>query len=624
MTSRTRDALKAQINTLIGSVTADREISPTDVATCLDDIVDSAWNLLDGVTEAFTSGTISSGDVTSSGDVSAVTTTASSTASGSPVQGTRYQTTQGATLTISSGEITVTNGYHQIDTEGAAASDTLATINDPGWPVPTALVLRTVSDSRDVTISNGTGNITTATGEDIVLDAASAPVLLLKGSPTSWHAIGLTESSLGYYLPLAGGTMSGDIAMGGNDVNGLGMVAFGTAPATQGELRSDGTVTWYTRTTSGVNQTILAYYPDSTGDFAVGPSVNDPSAGNLYLRTRNGIIYLQVGGVNRWVVDSDGDLLPQAQYDIGSLGVRAGDIYCQDIDASGGTFTAVVSGVTPTASAHLATKGYVDGLIVTDHGALSGLGDDDHGQYLRTDGSRALTGNWSAGGYAITSINYLSIGTSNVSSTGDVRFDSAPAIYARTPDNTGDWQFIGASGTTGNLFIGSSTTPSGGTQGRVYIRSGGNQYFSVGGSDRVAVTSTGMAPTSSSYILGDTSNRWGVIYAVDHNYTGNRVTPWTSANVTSTSYTLPAVSSEAVRLSGTVSEAQVHNITAGSDGQHLVLALDSSASFGVTVRDNIGTGTSNIRLKASDVALDAAWKKLCLIYDSDASAWCEV
>ena len=45
-------------------------------------------------------------------------------------------------------------------------------------------------------------------------------------------------------------------------------------------------------------------------------------------------------------------------------------------------FTGTVSGVTPTSTAHLATKGYVDGAIVTDHGGLSGLSDDDHSIYL--------------------------------------------------------------------------------------------------------------------------------------------------------------------------------------------------------------------------------------------------
>ena len=39
-----------------------------------------------------------------------------------------------------------------------------------------------------------------------------------------------------------------------------------------------------------------------------------------------------------------------------------------------------------------------------DHGTLNGLGDDDHPQYLLTDGSRALTGNLQLGGNLITNL----------------------------------------------------------------------------------------------------------------------------------------------------------------------------------------------------------------------------
>ena len=40
---------------------------------------------------------------------------------------------------------------------------------------------------------------------------------------------------------------------------------------------------------------------------------------------------------------------------------------------------------------------------VSDHGSLTGLGDDDHTQYLLANGSRGLSGNWNAGSYRITS-----------------------------------------------------------------------------------------------------------------------------------------------------------------------------------------------------------------------------
>lgn len=59
----------------------------------------------------------------------------------------------------------------------------------------------------------------------------------------------------------------------------------------------------------------------------------------------------------------------------------------------------------PVAGTDAATKDYVDSLVgITDHGLLTGLLDDDHPQYLRTDGTRALTGNQSAGVNKITSL----------------------------------------------------------------------------------------------------------------------------------------------------------------------------------------------------------------------------
>jgi hypothetical protein len=47
----------------------------------------------------------------------------------------------------------------------------------------------------------------------------------------------------------------------------------------------------------------------------------------------------------------------------------------------------------------------------TDHGNLGGLTDDDHTQYLLTNGSRSLTGNWDAGSYNITADYYLGDGS---------------------------------------------------------------------------------------------------------------------------------------------------------------------------------------------------------------------
>lgn len=52
----------------------------------------------------------------------------------------------------------------------------------------------------------------------------------------------------------------------------------------------------------------------------------------------------------------------------------------------------IINVADPTLDQDAATKKYVDDNIVTDHGSLGGLADDDHTQYLLVDGTRALTG----------------------------------------------------------------------------------------------------------------------------------------------------------------------------------------------------------------------------------------
>jgi hypothetical protein len=76
--------------------------------------------------------------------------------------------------------------------------------------------------------------------------------------------------------------------------------------------------------------------------------------------------------------------------DHGALTGLADDDHAQYILVGGSRgFTSTVSGTIPIEGYHLATKEYVDNAVisgggVTDHGALTGLADDDHTQYLTT------------------------------------------------------------------------------------------------------------------------------------------------------------------------------------------------------------------------------------------------
>ena len=102
------------------------------------------------------------------------------------------------------------------------------------------------------------------------------------------------------------------------------------------------------------------------------------------------------------------------------------------------SFSNVVSGQTPTSSSHLATKGYVDSAAVSDHGSLSGLGDDDHAQYLHLNKtgqtlSQSIT---CAGGVEIDGVN-ISTHTHDVSINMSVsRSDRANYNNSSSSDDT--------------------------------------------------------------------------------------------------------------------------------------------------------------------------------------------
>lgn len=84
--------------------------------------------------------------------------------------------------TISGGAITVgpEDGYIRIDTEGAAPTDDLDTIN--GGSDGQIIVLRTRTTSRSVVVKNNTGNITC--GADVILSHPRDKLMLIYDATT--------------------------------------------------------------------------------------------------------------------------------------------------------------------------------------------------------------------------------------------------------------------------------------------------------------------------------------------------------------------------------------------------------------------------------------------------------
>ena len=86
-----------------------------------------------------------------------------------------------------------------------------------------------------------------------------------------------------------------------------------------------------------------------------------------------------------------------------------------------------------------------ESVIVSSHSALTDLTNDDHLQYLRTDGSRVLSGPWSLGGNNLTNVG--TINSVSISSHGSRH---APAGSDPVPTGlVGDIQNLGASNAAG-------------------------------------------------------------------------------------------------------------------------------------------------------------------------------
>lgn len=91
-----------------------------------------------------------------------------------------------AELTISGGEVTVTQSFHSIDTEGDAASDDLVTIT--GGLDFTILIISAASSARSVVVKNGTGNIYLA-GSDFTLDSGYDKLVLFRKGTNNWFEL---------------------------------------------------------------------------------------------------------------------------------------------------------------------------------------------------------------------------------------------------------------------------------------------------------------------------------------------------------------------------------------------------------------------------------------------------
>jgi len=171
-----------------------------------------------------------------------------------------------------------------------------------------------------------------------------------------------------YLLTNGGRTLTGDLNLGTNDITNVGTVdgvdVSAQATTTNAHIANTANPhgTNLENLGTGTLGNLNALLTDATLD----------DAGDARTPTAHATTHEQGG--------SD-ELLAQ---DLGSGGGGAGQLL--ETDGTGG-WTLITTPV-----------------VITDHGGLGGLGDDDHPQYLLTDGTRTLAGDLDLGGNDITNV----------------------------------------------------------------------------------------------------------------------------------------------------------------------------------------------------------------------------
>lgn len=194
--------------------------------------------------------------------------------------------TTSTTLTISSGQITVTRSRHLVDTEASASWDDLDTID--GGVAGDVLVLQSVTSARVVVVRHNTGNIF-LNGMDVYLDRPRKALTLLHDG-TQWVLIGDPPQRIDRRQARVL-FFDGTVAYDGHPAVGIN----GTASAV---LEAEAPYTLYTSTasiggTAGVagntlNQFQVRHNPSLTVWLKTGNSVADI---RWYLGFRSGGIY---------------------------------------------------------------------------------------------------------------------------------------------------------------------------------------------------------------------------------------------------------------------------------------------------------------------------------------------
>lgn len=258
-----------------------------------------------------------------------------------------------------------TNTHAQIDSHVASTANPHSVTAAQAGAVPTG---EKAAPGGVATLNGSSLVVQNPASAQTTPQAAKIPIADAGGDLDAW----VTYSPGGTDVAVTdGGTGLSTVAQGD--------LLYGSATDVLSQLAKNTTATRYLGNTGAGNNPAWAQV-----DLVLGVTGNLPVA-NLNSGTGASASTFWRGD-GTWAAATGGEGVS----DHGALtGLLDDDHHQYTLTSGGRGFTAPVSGIYPQVSGHLATKGYVDAVVVIDHGALSGLGDDDHSQY-HTD-ARALT-----------------------------------------------------------------------------------------------------------------------------------------------------------------------------------------------------------------------------------------
>lgn len=223
------------------------------------------------------------------------------------MQPTNWKWPPAVALTLATDAVTLTQSHHTIDTEAAAASDNLATVN--GLVANEFYLLRPANDGRTIVVKNGTGNIDCIGGADFTLDDIED--FILGFSPDGVRMYAMFGAGGGGGGGGAHDHTSGDGSgvLTNDEHDGYGEYAEIAAPSTPAAAKvrvypkSDGLM--YVKDDAGVEREMgtVAHLADAV-DAHVGTAIGNTPAGSIAATTVQAAINELDGDVTAHLADA--------------------------------------------------------------------------------------------------------------------------------------------------------------------------------------------------------------------------------------------------------------------------------------------------------------------------------